>query len=206
MSQDSKREEAVIRFFGLEEYSFTNRSNQYEPDAKMVVDEKAITLELKSKPEKHTVKGKEVKKTDVSTARGFDLGKAKEWKEKTDVFIFSEYEGSIFNGFFNAHYALTYEQLHPIIKEKVIEPYLFGRPRRKNSKGYIGIKEYNAKIVPLLEGAVDEDTLIRLKHNVERGGALNDPKFPWKYIKNNGTLVKNRKELVAFIRTNIGDK
>ena len=200
MSQDNSREEAVIDHFGLEQYSCVNRSNKYEPDAKTIIDKRNYTFELKSKPE---LKPNGKRKTDVSTARGFNPKKAKEWKKKVSGgFIFSEYEGAQFNGVFNAHYALTYEQLHPIIEEKVINPFNHGRPRTKKSVGYIGMKEYERWFKPLALATGNHSLRLKLEHTLEAGASLNDPKFPWKFIKENGTLIKNRKDLEAFIKAN----
>jgi hypothetical protein len=198
MAQDDIREKAQIKHFGLSDFSETNRGNQYWPDAKTVFSssDREVTVELKTKPEFVLSKKSLKSKNDVSTARGFGPKKAKEWKKKTDIFIFSEYSGAKWNGNFNEHYALTPDALDPWIQEKVVKPFNEGR------KKYFGFSEAKAKILPLLKGQIGEEDLERLFYTIEVGTSLNDPKIPWKYIKEHGQKINNRQDLENYWRSN----
>jgi len=193
-SQDDAREKAQKTLFGVKDYSSTGRGNTYTPDGKLFIGDKPYTIEFKSKPQT---------KGDVSTARGFKPSKAKEWKDQTDVFVFSEFEGKDFNGNFIEHYALTYDDLHPIIEEKVIRPFNEVRPPRKNSDGYYGMKEFERNVLPLLE---EEDfssaDIKRIAHTMEVGTSLNDPKFRWKEIQKRGTQIHTPEDLRDFCLKN----
>jgi hypothetical protein len=203
MSQDNSREKAAIRHFGLSETSDTNRSNKYEADAQLSVGNKKIRFELKSKPELKNSKGKLVPKTDVSTARGFSPHKAKEWETKSDLFIFSEYNGNKFTGSFKSHYVLKYSDLKPFIDERVIKPFNEGRQPSSRSDGYYGYEEFEKKVIPLIEKTLSDKDLKRLKHTVYVGTSLNDPKIPWKYITKNGTSISSRADLDSYIKKNM---
>jgi len=196
MAQDDVREKAQIKHFGLSDFSETNRGNQYWPDAKTFIDNEEVTVELKTKPEFVIRKNKLKSKNDVSTARGFGLKKVEEWKKKTNIFVFSEYSGAKWNGNFNEHYALTLDALDPWIQEKVVKPFNEGR------KKYFGSIEAKTKILPLLEGQIDEEDLGRLFYTIEVGTSLNDPKIPWKYIKEHGQKINNRQDLENYWRLN----
>tara|TARA_R100000008_G_scaffold82030_1_gene65851 strand:- start:481 stop:1113 length:633 start_codon:yes stop_codon:yes gene_type:complete len=199
MAQDDSREKAVIRHFGLKEYSNTNRGNQYWPDAKIDVDGLEYALELKSKPEYVKQKGILKKKSDLSTARDFGPEKVKEWEEKVDVFLFSESEDRDFNGFFTEHYALTFEDLYPWLDDKVIKRV------RNGSKTFYPMGKFYEEIIPFLKENKEsicetDEGLDRLIRTMKKGTSLNDPKIPWKFIRDNGTLIKDRNDLINFIR------
>jgi hypothetical protein len=194
MAQDDIREKAQIKHFGLSEFSETNRGNQYWPDAKIVIDGKEVTIELKTKPEFVMRKGSLKSKRDVSTARGFGPKKAQEWKKKTNIFLFSEYSGHEWNGCFTDHYALTYDALEPWIKQKVLKPYNEGR------KKYFGLNEYQQKLMPLIQNGLSSEDIERLKYTLENGNSLNDPKIPWNYIVENGWKVDNTQHIENYWR------
>jgi len=201
-SQDDTREKAQMEIFGLMEFSETNRSNKYEPDSKKIIAGREITNEQKTKPELYLKKNKKTgiyepkRKTSISTARGFDPNKAAEWKAKTNVFTFSEFKGYDYDDTWNEHYVGTYADLEPWIEEKVIKPFYEGRKPRKNTDGYYGMGEYEKNILPVIlkHCNLSEADLKRIRHTMEVGNALNDPKIPWNYIKKNFTKVKNEKE------------
>ena len=56
--------------------------------------------------------------------------------------------------------------------------------------------EYEKNILPVIlkHCHLSEADLKRLRHTMEVGNALNDPKIPWSYIKKNFTKVKSEKE------------
>lgn len=188
-AQDDEREKEQIKIFNLEEFSEHNRGREYFPDAKLKIDNKFYTIELKTKPKFQFSKGKKKNYRSVSTARGFGPGKVKEWSEKVDLFLFSEHD----NGVFEKHYLLTFEMLKPELKRKVLDPYYKGR------KSYYGVDKFNSVILPLLENNIPKDEILKFKHTFENGAKLNDPKISWTFIENNGILVKNRKDIVDFI-------
>ena len=192
-SQDDIRENAQKLLFGLEDYSSSGRGNTYTPDAILWVGSWWFTLELKSKPElRWDSKSQSLKKAyGVSTARGFGAPKAQEWERKIDAFLFSEFEGKDFNDNFTEHYVLTYDHLRPVVEDKVLKPYFEGRKR------YLGMREWDEIAKPLL-GSLPQEMVERMQYTLERGTALNDPKFPWKEIKARGTLVSTREELEEF--------
>jgi len=206
-AQDDVREKSQMKLFGLSEFSETNRSNKYEPDAKKMINGKLITIELKTKPKKHKVKNKktglrEIKnKSDLSTARGFNPYKMEEWKTKTDIYIFSEYSGMDFDGSWEEHYAMTYEDLEPWLIEKVATPFYEGRQPKKNSLGYYGMKEYEKHILPLIKDKFSEADLKRIEHTLEVGTSLNDPKVSWTYIRRHGTRIYSEKGIDDFYRS-----
>ena len=190
-SQDDSREKAQKALFDVEDYSLTGRGRTYTPDAKLLTATKEYTIEFKSKPQT---------KSEFSTARGFGAAKAQEWEDKTDVFVFSEFEGTDFNGNFTEHYALTYDDLRPIIEDKVLKPYYEGR------KKYLGMREWEDVVQPLLN-SLPEDMINRIQYTLQRGTSLNDPKFPWAYIKEHGTHIKTAEDLKRFcLKRTIKDK
>ncbi len=203
-AQDDVREKSQMKLFGLSEFSETNRSNKYEPDAKKMVNGKLVTIELKTKPEKQLKLNKktglrEIKnKTGLSTARGFNPHKMEEWKAKTDVYIFSEYSGTDFDGSWQEHYAMTYEDLEPWLIEKVATPFYEGRQPKKNSLGYYGMKEYEKHILPLIKDKFSEADLKRIEHTLEVGTSLNDPKMSWTYIRRHGTRIYSQYDVDDF--------
>lgn len=181
-SQDDSREKAQKLLFEVEDYSSSGRGNTYTPDGKLLVDDNEFTIEFKSKPQT---------KSSVSTARGFGAAKAQEWEDKTDVFVFSEFEGEDFNGNFTEHYALTYDDLRPIVESKVLKPYFEGRKR------YLGMREWEEIVKPFLD-SLPQEMVERIQYTLERGTAINDPKFPWKEIKARGAQVKTPEDLKNF--------
>ena len=196
-SQDDIRENAQKKLFKVADYSATGRGNGYTPDGMKEIGGRAFNIEFKTKPEFGISKGKKVRKSGVSTARKFGTKKVEAWQDLVDVFIFSEFEGVDFNGNFTEHYALSFEDLRPILEEKVVKPYNKGRKPRKGSDGYYGMKEFEENILPLLTYLSPEDTK-RLMHTIEAGASLNDPKFSWKDIKALGTKVETEQDLCKF--------
>ena len=181
-SQDDSREKAQKLLFQVEDYSSSGRGNAYTPDGKLMVDGTEYTIEFKSKPQT---------KSGISTARGFGAAKAREWEDKTDVFVFSEFEGTDFDGVFTEHHALTYDDLRPIVENKVLKPYFEGRKR------YLGMREWEQVVKPLL-GSLPQEMVERIQYTLERGAAINDPKFPWKRIKEQGTKISTAEDLKDF--------
>ena len=195
-SQDDTREKDQMKINGLTEFSETNRGNQYWPDSKKIVAGHQFNVEQKTKPELRLEKGKPKKKYGISTARGFDPHKAEEWKAKIDVFLFSEYKGTDYDGTWSDHYVATYAEVEPWIEEKVLIPFFEGRKPRKNSLGYYGMKEYEENIFPVIlkHCHLSESDTKRLHHTMEVGNALNDPKMSWNYVRKNFTKVTSEKD------------
>ena len=200
-SQDDVREKAQKKLFGVLDYSDTGRGRVYTPDGVLEVDFGVFNVEFKTKPQYGMSKGKRVPKTGVSTARGFGSKKVEAWQESTDVFVFSEFPGTDFAGKWKEHYALSFDDIKPMLEERVLKPFNEGRKPSKRSAGYFGMGEFEKKLLPLLTGWSEED-LLRLRHTVEVGTSLNDPKFPWKEIKERGTQITDRRDLVAFCLAN----
>jgi len=216
-NQDDSREKAQIRHFGLEKFNEGNRGQEYNPDALLREGDETYSLELKSSPDKRRAtkylnKGKpneeKVKyitnKTNVSTARGFGSPKAYDWKKKLEYggVVFSKYPGLIFDDrTFMEHWYVSIEKLWPWIDEKVIKPYNDGRQPSARSAGYYGYEEAEREILPYLTH-LSEANQERLMHTIAVGTALNDPKIPWKYIKENGVQCKDREALLDILRKN----
>ena len=205
-SQDDVRENAQKKLFDLSNFSESGRGNVYTPDGTTTVEGQTFTFELKSKPQKKRAWNKKKQEhvisnvSSVSTARGFGAKKVDEWEEQVDIFLFSEFSGIDFDGTFKEHIAATYDDIFPIIEEKVLTPYNEGRAPRHNSDGYFGMKEYEEKILPILERMMTQEDVIRFTHTMEVGNALNDPKFPWKKIKEVGTTISNKEDLEAYCK------
>ena len=204
MAQDDQREKAQIELFNLENFSITNRGNQYWPDAKTIIDNQEVTIELKTKPQFTMQKGKLVRKTGVSTARGFGPKKAAEWKKKTDLFLFSETTGTKFTGDFNKHLVGTYKDIEPLIEKRVIKPFNEGRSASARSEGYFGYEEFLKKVMPTIleHGSLTQVDVKRLLHTIEVGTSLNDPKFSWKELEKVCVPIENKQDIINFWRTN----
>ena len=196
--QDDSREKEQIKIFGLEEFSKTNRGSEHWPDASLKISDVEYFIELKSKPKYHYPKGKKSNKTSFSTARGFGPHKVEEWDSKTHFFVIGEHE----EGVFDEQYAITFQALYSEIEKKVLKPYKEGRKPRKNSDGYYGVKPFHDIIVPVVEEHLTANELKQFIHTFENGARLNDPKFSWAYIKKHGTMVKNKNDLIKFVKDN----
>ena len=196
-NQDDSREISQKQLFGITDFSETGRSSGYVPDGYKVINNTKLILELKSMAEEGISKGKIVKKSGISTARGFGEQKVHTLR-MVDAFLFSKHKGNDFDNNWMEHYILTYAQLLPILEEKVIKPYNEGRKPRKNSRGYFGVKEFEQTCLPFLSNLSPEDQ-DRLMHTIEVGASLNDPKIPWKYIQQNGTQIRIEKDLDDFL-------
>lgn len=196
-SQDDIRENAQKKLFGVSDYSDTGRSSGYTPDGRKNVGGKEFRIEFKTKPQYGISKGKRVKKTGFSTARQFGNKKVEDWREQVDVFVFSEFEGVDFNGNFTQHVALSFDDLYPIIEDKVLKPYNEGRAPSKRSAGYYGMREFEEEVLPLL-GHLSREDIKRLTHTIEVGTSLNDPKFTWKALVEHGTMIESEEDLNVF--------
>jgi len=196
-SQDDIRENAQKEFFGVSDYSATGRSSGYIPDGIKEINGNVFVIEFKTKPQYGMSKGKQIRKTGVSTARQFGRKKVEDWREQVDVFVFSEFEGVDFNGDFTEHVALSFADLEPILENKVLKPYNEGRQPSKRSAGYYGMAEYEKNILPLLSNFSPEDVK-RITHTFEVGTSLNDPHFSWKDLVAHGTMIENEEDLNLF--------
>ena len=202
-SQDDVREKAQKELFGVLDYSDTGRSQVYTPDGVLQVGSHTFNVEFKTKAQYGMSEGKRVNKTGVSTARGFGSKKVKAWQESTDVFVFSEFHGTDFAGEWKEHHVLSLDDIDPMLEERVLKPFNEGRKPSKRSPGYFGMKEFEEKIAPHLPSlGLSEEDVLRFRHTIEAGASINDPKFPWKEIKERGTQITDRRDLVSFCLVN----
>jgi hypothetical protein len=198
-SQDDIRENAQKELFGVSDYSDTGRGNGYTPDGKKTIGGKDFSIEFKTKPEYgiNNTTGKRVNKSGFSTARQFGNKKVEDWREQVDVFVFSEFEGADFNGNFTRHVALSFDDLYPILEDKVLKPYNEGRAPSKRSSGYYGVGEFEKNVLPHL-GHLSPEDIKRITHTIEVGTSLNDPKFSIKDLLAHGTMIESEEDLSVF--------
>ena len=214
-SQDNAREKAQKKIFNLKEVPMENgkgtedgRSNRYVPDAIIEgpLPDESYRIELKSAPTKALKKDRETGETKVvnknifTTARGFGQKKVDDWERETDAFVFSRYEGVDFDGkTWVSHHAGTFKDIFPFLEEKVLDPYYNGRKATHNSVGYFGVAEFENRLLPLLEGWEPED-VERLRHTIEVGASINDPKFNAKKLKKALTPIETEADLLPIAR------
>ncbi len=195
--QDDIRENAQKELFGVSDYSDTGRSSGYTPDGKKTIGGKDFSIEFKTKPQYGISKGKRVNKTGFSTARQFGNKKVEDWREQVDVFVFSEFEGADFNGNFTRHVALSFDDLYPILEDKILKPYNEGRAPSKRSAGYYGVGEFEKNVLTYL-GHISPEDIKRITHTIEVGTSLNDPKFSIKDLLAHGTMIESEEDLSVF--------
>ena len=174
-TQDDARENKQIELFGIAPSQ--GRTNKYIHDGTITVQDKIYPIELKTW---------DTKRRMVSTARNVTLKKIDEWKQV--YWILSEYEkmpaGFKFTG---EHYFMSAKQLKSWF-DKQEKKILAG------TKFYGGLNDWrNVKNI-LRENNVPNSTIDRLSNSfMNRVCGLNDPRIPWKYIKDHGTKINNNK-------------
>lgn len=148
------------------------------PDATLEIGPRSLDIELKTC-------NVSTGKNQVSTARGVNLSKINEWR-KVHLWIFSKHENNIL---VNDHYVLTPPQMEAFFK-KCEEKLGAG------SKKLAGLNDWRKASVILKENGLDAEILNKLEYAFNhKGVALNDPKIPWSYVRQNGTKITSAAEL-----------
>ena len=168
------------------------------------LSDESYRIELKSAPTKQLVKDRKtgekkiVNKNIFTTARGFGQKKVDDWERETDAFVFSRFEGADFDGqTWESHHAGTFKDIYPFLKEKVLDPYYNGREATHNSVGYFGVAEFEDDLLPLIEGW-DPERVERLRHTIEVGASINDPKLNAKKLKAALTPIETEADLLPI--------
>ena len=175
---DNQREEAQAKIFGLK--LLQGRSNKYNPDVTFVLEKDTLYGELKTYS---------CLKSGVSTARGVKQKKIEEWRS-VNFWLFSAHDNGKLT---DEHYVLVSSQMEEFfqqMEEKLLQ----------GSKKLAGINDWN-KAIPFLEGNISDELLEKLNYAfLDKGCALNDPKIPLSYIRENGTKVSNEEALVKVLK------
>jgi len=193
MSQDDMRENKQIGIFGLERMSKTNRGSEYTSDARLILDGKEYSLELKTG-----------QKGSFSTARGMCREKLNEWQTKNDYYIFSQHQYDKKHPddfFFKRHVVCKFENLK-FWADKVIDAV-----QVSGHAGKIGRDQYFELMRPLLVGKIDDEMLEKLDKTVNVGTEYNDPKINLNKIVANGGKELNpegdlQQQLCDYVREN----
>ena len=174
-TNDSIREEKQGKIFDLDLRS--GRSNKYEPDADTVWKGKDYDFELKTF---------HCEKSGVSTARGVKQKKINEWRE-VSTWVFSAYtDGNELTG---EHYSLTAKQMEGFYRS--LEKKLY-----EGTNKLAGLNDWAKAKAALESVGFDEKLLKKLDYAfVDKGCALNDPKLPLSYVRDNGTKISSAADL-----------
>ena len=178
-TNDNQREEAQAAQFGLTLRS--GRSNKYTPDADLLFDGTLLSAELKTfSPAKRA----------VSTARGVKQKKIDDWRE-VDLWIFSAYaKGNALTG---EHYVLTSTQMEGFFQKMEVKLH-------QGSSKLAGLADWERAKEFLEQGNFEDSLLQKLDYAFrDKGCALNDPKIPLSYLIDNGTKIRNEKDLKTLL-------
>jgi hypothetical protein len=185
-TQDDARENKQIKKFDL--IAKKGRSNKYEPDAILSIDNVEFEVELKTS---------DIVKKQVSTARGVTINKINSWRN-VPIWIFSQYEKP--NNLTNEDYILFADQMEEFYKKLEAKIY-------NGSKKLIGLNEWQEARKLLVQGKINKGLLKKLDHAMNhKGAALNDPKITWKYVVENGFKIESASDLRSIVKKYLMNK
>ena len=179
-TNDNEREGKQAKLFELKLRG--GRSNKYTPDADIELGDQAYSFELKTLAHKGN---------GVSTARGVKQKKVDEWRG-VSFWIFSEYEPP--NELTGEHWILSASEMESFfvgVEEKL----------HVGSKTLAGLNDWAAAVAVLEGTGFDKELLKKLDYAfVDKGCALNDPKIPLHYVRENGTKIQRKEDLRRYLK------
>ena len=168
-TQDDIRENKQLKLFNLK--ALAGRSNKYIPDGTLKINNRQVSVELKTS---------DVKRKQVSTARNVTLKKLDEYEKVW--WIFSQYEktskGQVLTG---EHYICHGTDLKPWLDKQRTK-------LRQGTKTYAGLDIID-NMKRLCEGEISKEDLLRVDNLFHKRAGLNDPKIGWKTVVELGTKV-----------------
>jgi len=176
--QDDKAENKQIAFFGLT--PGPGRSNKYIEDATIKINDSVYKLELKSSS---------TKKSGFSTSSRMGELKIKAWKQTVHCFIFSVFDDV---GSFIEHWFLTHDNMEKWYK-RIIKKQYDGHAGRAGLGTYL-----RAKPILKANGWTDQE-LLEEEKSKRFGSRLNDPQVSLKYIREHGTKINNKADLIKLL-------